>query len=1046
MVDKLKFYPKLILRTPLLSTVRGTESLDLNKLGSDKVFCEALYLSSPSLYRKFQEYLGASEKDLKLENTLRKYLRRMSFRCTPFGLFASCSVIEWEKETQNLIINNHESWQRRTRFDMHFLCELIQYLNKLPALRSQSIYNVNNTLYRNLDKYRYVEYFIKDGSRSHQITAVTAQPYLDQVLKTASEGATIEVIAQKLVGDEVTLEEATAFVNSTIDAQLLISELDPNVTGQPLLDRINEFVQKNKSEELNGLIEFLSRITKTIQLLDVNKKNDISIYEGLIQEVKELGIEFDESKLLQTDLFRNLPGGKLNHSIQKRIKDAIDVLLRLNGGHSEGVMSTFRNKFFERYEYEEVSLATVLDPECGLGYSSSANYSVMPLVDGISEKGNDESSTLNWSKADTLLARLRQDAIHENKRSIDLGDYEKEIDAIPKKGNPFSAAFYAIFSIPTVEGDKPLIQMEGIGGVSGVPLIGRFADGNSAIGKVVDDLAAFEQTYFNSENTILAEIAHLPEARTGNILFRPSFRKHEIPYLAKSLLPDEQQLEIADLMLSYQDGELVLRSKKLNKKILPRLGNAHNYSYNSLPIYHFLSDLQYQRHRGSLSIRWGDLGSTHIFTPRITYKNVVLDRAQWNFDETMIKRFRANPEAEIERWKTEYNLPNKITLAEGDNELYIDLNDNESLNLLIYELKNSTSVNFKENLFNAKQAIIKNEDGHGQTNEFIAFILNEAQVQVEPKNNQAEKTLCNVQRKYFVGDDWLFFKIYCGAKSADMILAEYINPLATKLINEGIIKKWFFIRYADPNQHLRVRFLLNEQSNLGLVMQQTNHALQPLMQQGLITKMMMDTYVRELERYGEQSIEQAETIFYHDSIATSKFVNLIEGDLGEKYRWQFALLSIDSFLTDFGLNLDQKINLLGNSKKSFEREFNVDKNIRKQINAKYGSHRNEIADLLDRKPSEIFDAFEPVFEFLNERTEKSGSSIEQVKDAYDTTNTQEFYADLLWSYVHMICNRIFIDKPRKHELLIYDFLFKYYMASKMKNKAKKEIKTPELVS
>jgi hypothetical protein len=58
-----------------------------------------------------------------------------------------------------------------------------------------------------------------------------------------------------------------------------------------------------------------------------------------------------------------------------------------------------------------------------------------------------------------------------------------------------------------------------------------------------------------SSDKILAEIVHIPESRTGNILRRPILRDYEIAYLSNSGVSRDYTLDINDLMVSIKTTE-----------------------------------------------------------------------------------------------------------------------------------------------------------------------------------------------------------------------------------------------------------------------------------------------------------------------------------------------------------------------------------------------------------------------------------------------------------------------------------------------------------
>ena len=74
-----------------------------------------------------------------------------------------------------------------------------------------------------------------------------------------------------------------------------------------------------------------------------------------------------------------------------------------------------------------------------------------------------------------------------------------------------------------------------------------------------------------------------------------------------------------------------------------------------------------------------------------------------------------------------------------------------------------------------------------------------------------------IKRNFIIGDSWVYYKIYSGAKTSDSILAEIIKPLTEALLKEKIIDKWFFIRYSDPKHHIRLRFHYEDPHNISII-------------------------------------------------------------------------------------------------------------------------------------------------------------------------------------------------------------------------------------
>ena len=275
-----------------------------------------------------------------------------------------------------------------------------------------------------------------------------------------------------------------------------------------------------------------------------------------------------------------------------------------------------------------------------------------------------------------------------------------------------------------------------------------------------------------------------------------------------------------------------------------------------------------------------------------------------------------------------------------------------------------------------------------------------------------------MKRNFSLGSEWLYFKIYCGVKTADFILTDFLKEKIQEMYENQWITKWFFIRYNDPESHLRLRFQISNLANLGRVISEIHTLLNPLQEQNLIWKIQTDTYARELERYGEATYELSESIFQADSELILNYISLQPYFENSTTSILFSFLAIDQFLSLFSLSNDEKLKLLDRWQLSFKNEFQTDKNVKKEFDKHYRSIENDLNELLACKKT---DELEPIYEIVSTKSKKIKTYLPQL-----VSNLDIQLDSFLSSHVHMMLNRQFTSRQREYELLIYDHLYRYY--------------------
>lgn len=283
----------------------------------------------------------------------------------------------------------------------------------------------------------------------------------------------------------------------------------------------------------------------------------------------------------------------------------------------------------------------------------------------------------------------------------------------------------------------------------------------------------------------------------------------------------------------------------------------------------------------------------------------------------------------------------------------------------------------------------------------------------------------SIERTSIIGGEWIYYKIYSGVEIADEII-RIVNDISEKFVESKLIHLWFFIRYADPKRHLRIRFKCANSEAIALIINEMHGVLNPLIKQDLVWDVTLNSYNREIERYGENSMEYSETIFFYDSVMVADYLNKFDDEM---LRWLFSLKAIDSHLDLFQYNLNEKLDLLKALSQGFKNEFVQSKRINQSINDRYRLYREKIGKILDKS-----DDFKMLYEVLENKNKSLKRIAELIIDLDKKNKLIVDFNDLNSSYIHMLMNRLFPTDNRKMEMICYDFLHRYYKSKIAYNK------------
>jgi len=989
---------------------------------------EALFLASPDLVARLDE-VGSIEDAGRVELATARYLLRMCGRATPFGLFAGFTVGTIGPTTA-IELAPRSAYTRHMRLDNDYLFTLVDRLEGDPRISATLRFTPSSSLYKAAGSFRYAEPRLDGRIRTNHLVAVGATDYLQATLESAAAGATASELAAELlrVDPEISLDEASSFVGQLIESKILVSDLTPALTGKEPLDDLLERLPRNAAtaavrdrlQECRSAIAALARSP-----LGIARER----YVVLARQFESLPADVEPSRFVQVDLVKPRIAAVLGPEPLAEIVRGVDLLWRLGPAAERSPMARFADAFFERYEGREVPLVEALDEDLGLEFSLLGHSSggAAPLLKGLHFRPVSKTVAF-WTPFHKFLHQKLSEALADGRDelTLDSSDVEalQQVDAPPLPAAFSATATVGASSAAAVARGEFDIVLQSVVGPSGANWLGRFCNADPELTeRVVEHLRSEE---LHEPHAVFAEIVHLPEGRMGNVIVRPVLRGHEIPYLGRSSATIDRQIPVTDLMLAIEDGRLVVRSRRLGREVIPRLTTAHNYHTSALPIYRFLAAFANYDAPPFAAWDWGPLASS-TFLPRVRSGRVVLAPARWRVSKAEANRLREARGARryrlVQEWRLTRRFPRFVLVTESDNRMPIDLDNVLCVEVLADLAARRNGATLQEMFPRPEALFASGPEGRFVHELIVPFVQPRAP---KPARLRRARLRSEMNRSFPPGTEWMYAKLFTSEYSADRVLREVVAPLKRIATERRVVDRWFFIRYADPQNHLRIRFHGDPTELAEALIPALRDATEPLLRERTLWRVQLDTYEREIERYGgDEGMIVAERLFFADSEAVLDLLDGFAGDEGAHMRSNMAFVGIDRLLDVFGCDLAAKRRIVAALRDATGRDVHVNKQLRRQLGDKFRGERRELTRLLDGERDDE-DALRPGLAVLARRSVDIAPIAAELSSLAREGRLTTELPTIVASHIHMFVNRLMRSQHKRQEFVLYDYLDRIY--------------------
>ena len=557
-------------------------------------------------------------------------------------------------------------------------------------------------------------------------------------------------------------------------------------------------------------------------------------------------------------------------------------------------------------------------------------------------------------------------------------------------------------------GDARLLIGPNLGAQAAGRNLGRFADLLNPNGTQALDVIA-HATRERQPERLHAELVYLPQRpRAANVAVRPGLHDSEVIVTTMPGVDPHHAIPLSELLVGLRGTRFYARWPHAPGDLVVHANHMLN-PRGAPEACRFLEEVARDERAPLSGFAWGPAGELP-FLPRVEMGSVVLAPAQWRID-ALARDTRLTPDRErfddlLARWRSDWMVPRRVYLAAGDNRLLLDLASPAQAGQLRDELRrmrNGDVIVLQEPLPGPEHAWLEGPDGRYLPELIISLIQRDRPASAAanpPPGRPASAPVRRDDRLRMPGSDWLFAKLYGPADGQDELLAGPVRTFGEFATASGLAEQWFFVRYADPEPHLRLRFAGDPDDLIGGVLPRLCSWAQELLAGGFCDRVAFDTYEREIERYGGLGgMAAAERIFAIDSATAVELVDLARRNRIGLDRTALAVLSIDALLAALGLNEVRRLELYRRTVSS-----------RHEAGADYRHRQQAMRSLVATHDPGQDDPNGALGRLIGARAAGLEGPAQRLGELADGGELAKPIDDICQSVVHMHCNRL-LSRP-----------------------------------